>query len=75
MARRKDEYHSPYLNARLGKLPPTARTRSCIRCNKKFLSLSPGNRICPDCNKNTDTIKSTTKFYKINTKPISNNDS
>lgn len=23
--------------------------RVCLRCNQKFLSRGPGNRICPDC--------------------------
>ncbi|MCG8595639.1 MAG: hypothetical protein MI785_14925 [Kiloniellales bacterium] len=26
-----------------------AKTRSCLRCRKDFLSAHRGNRICPDC--------------------------
>jgi len=33
---------------------PTTK-RICLRCNKKFKSTGPGNRICPKCNQHNIT--------------------
>lgn len=33
--------------------PSIRKTRTCLRCGRRFLSLSAANRICPPCKKIT----------------------
>ena len=33
-----------------------ARQRICLKCNRPFSSMSPANRICPDCQRLNDRL-------------------
>jgi uncharacterized Zn ribbon protein len=41
------------------------KMRTCLKCSQEFLSMGPGNRICPECNiknsKKTSSGKERTK--------------
>lgn len=39
----------------------TARPRKCLHCQKEFESTGPGNRICPDCKKDSSYRKAVRK--------------
>lgn len=56
---------SPYIK-------PTYTKRTCLKCNNKFNSTGPGNRICPRCNSKNPTGMNTTKVAASNhPKPLS----
>ena len=35
--------------ATLVRIPCVERMRTCLRCDRNFLSLSSANRVCPEC--------------------------
>jgi fructose-1-phosphate kinase PfkB-like protein len=41
----------------------TEKRRKCLKCNKKFDSISTWNRLCTKCNNDNDDIKTEIPFH------------